>query len=100
MSQLPTRRRRIRTVISVALGSLMALLGLALVIGHLTLKTNEDRWLEALLEFIGILAIGLSVVVGSIWDTKAMRWGVVANICFWFALYNIVSATRDWMRGE
>ena len=100
MSELRSRRHRIGTVISVAFGSLIALPGLALVIGHLTLNANEDRWLEALIEFVGIFAIGLSIVVGSIWDTKAMRWALMANICFWFALYTIVSATRDFMGGE
>jgi hypothetical protein len=100
MPQLRSRLLRIGTVISIAFGSLIAILGLALIIGHVTLKTNEHRWLEALIEFMGIFAIGLSIVVGSIWDTKAIRWGVMANICFWFALYIIVSATRDFIGGE
>jgi hypothetical protein len=100
MSELRSRRHRIGTVVSVAFGLLIALLGLALVIGHLTLNANEDRWLEALIEFMGIFAIGLSIVVGSIRDTKAIRWALVANICLWFALYTIVSATRDFIGGE
>src|SRR5438477_11524250 len=97
MSQLEagTRRTRITAMLSIAVGALIALLGLALVIGHFALNTNEDRWLEGLIEFAGIFAIGFSIVLGSIWDMKSIRWAVAANLFFWFALYSIAFDARD-----
>jgi peptidoglycan/LPS O-acetylase OafA/YrhL len=100
MSQPRSARRRIERAIGILIGSLIALFGFVLVIGHFALDSNRDRWLEALIEFVGIFAIGLVIVVGTVRETRAMRLLNAANVTFWFALYNIVYSLRDYTNGK